>query len=226
MEKHTLLGVVDMNSNQTPKRYHIALLNSLRAIYMMGGAKLKVTAIAGQFSKTVFSDKLPFKSKFANYYIQRLDKMYTVQWKAQGDGYAKEVEEIIQQTEMDLIPDIFLKSLTIIKPYSRFDTTEMETKPDFAQFVFYPHPFKKGVFKRLKGRMPSQSLYKKMKEMRKRSDLDKETKKRWRDILLLNRPPQNLSNQEIINIWHNELAALILKESKGNFELMEIAELK
>lgn len=226
MEKLILLGGVGMSSKQTPKRYHIALLNSLRAIYTMGGAKLKVTAIHGQFSKTVFSEPLPFKSEFANYHIQRLNKMYTVQWKAKGDGYAKEIEEIIRQTEMDAISDIFLKSLTIIKPYSSFDTNEMKTKPDFAQFVFYPHPFKKGVFKRLKGRMPSQSLYKKMMEMRKLSDLDKETKKRWRDVLLLNRPHKNLSNQEIINIWHNEPSVLILKESKGNFELMEIAELK
>lgn len=215
-----------MSSKQTPKRYHVALLSSLRAIYMMGGEHFKVNAITGRFSKTVFADKLPFRSEFANYYMQRLDRQYLVRWKAQGDGYARTVKNIIEQTELDGIPDVFISELTLIKPYSRFDVATQETVDYNVPFIFTPHPFKKGLFKRLKGRMPSYELYKKMVEMRNEADLDEETRKRWRGILLLNTPVEMLSNQEIVSLWFNESAALLLKETKGKFELMEVSEIK
>ena len=226
MAHQNWFGVVDMNSKQIPRQHHIALLNSIDAINLMGGENLKVTRIDGQFSKTVFSEPLPYRSEFADYYMQRLDKMYILSWKAKGDAYAKSIGEIVEQTRLDGIPDVFLKRLTIIQPYNEFDELTHETVNCFSQFDFHPHPFKRGVFKRLKSRMPSQKIYEKMVEMRNREDLDEATKKRWRGVLLLNTPPKNLSNQELYNIWHNEPAALILKESRGRFELMEIAEVK
>jgi hypothetical protein len=55
-------------------------------------------------------------------------------------------------------------------------------------------------------------------------DLDKETKKRWRDTLLLNRPHEELENQEIRAFWQTKHYALLLKESKGKFTLMDLGE--
>lgn len=217
-----------MNSNTPPRRTHVAMLNSLRAIDMMGGNDLKVTDIRGQFSRTTFTQKLPMTSQFAQSHIQRLNEIYFLGWKAKGDSYAKTIGEIVTEIEKDNIPEIFLKSLTVIMPWSSYNDYTLEKTDGYIPFIFHPHPFKPNTWKRLKSTMPSLSLWSRMKELRKilSVDLDEETKKRWRDILLINYPRQTLTNQEIVNIWHTIPCAMLLKESKGNFSLMEVAESK
>lgn len=215
-----------MSSKTRPLRLHIALLNSLRSIDILGGGQLKVTELHGQFSRNIETHDAPFSSSVVHNHLHRLSEIYFISWKSKGNGEAKTVSEIVKELEKDGCPDVFLKSLTIIRPWTKYTEYLMENVETNKSFTFHPHPFKPSVFSRLKGRMPSLRLYSRMKELRKilSVDLDDDTKKRWRDILLVNYPHQSFSNQEIRQLWGSEPCCILLKESKGKFTLMEVEE--
>jgi len=202
------------------------MLNSLRAIDMMGGTNLKLTQLQGQFSRAIETQRLERLSPFLHDHWRTLTEMYSINWKAKGDGYAETVSTILQNLEQEGCPDIFLSSMTVILPWTRYEPYTFENREILVPFVFHPHPFKPSVFNRLKGRMPSFRLYSRMKELRKilSVDLDEETKKRWRDILLVNYPHESLTNQEIRQMWTNKGCCILLKESKGSFTFMEVDE--
>jgi len=215
-----------MSSKMPPKRLHVAMLNSLRAISMLGGGKLNVIKIAGQYSRTITHDNIPAHSRFVSSHLRSLNEMFSIRWSAKGDKEAGTVDEILTTLEKDGCPELFVQTMTIIKPWSMYNDYTMETEEVNIPFVFHPHPFKPSVFSRLKGRMPSLQLYARMKEIRKilSAELDDETKKRWRDILLINYPHEKIGNQETRQLWGNEPYCFLLKESKGKFTFMEVDE--
>jgi len=215
-----------MSSKTLPARLHVAMLNSLRAIEMMGGHDLLLTQIDARYSKTIGkAQHIPCQMD-SLYQIDRLDKMFQYNWKAKGNKDAQRVSNILQELAKDGCPDMFIKTMTVILPWTRYEPYTLENREIFIPFIFHPHPFKPSVFNRLKGRMPSFQLYSRMKEIRRilSADLDEETKKRWRDILLVNYPHESLTNQEIRQMWTNKGCCMLLKESKGSFTLMEVDE--
>lgn len=213
-----------MSSKTAPARIHVAMLNSLRAIEMLGGGKLKVSAIRGKFSRNVATVRAT--EGMLHRYYQRLGEMYSIRWKADGGANWLTVSQILRQLEEQGCPDVFIESITIELPWVKYSEHTLENQETWVPFVFHPHPFKPSVWNRLKGRMPSFVLYARIKEIRKilGADLDNETRKRWRDVLLINYPHESLSNQEIRQIWAKEPCCILLKESKGKFTLMEVAE--
>lgn len=215
-----------LQSRIEPKKVHVAMLNSLQSIYLMGGGSLKITRIGGHFSKTLFNQQMPITSQIGRIHMQKLDEMYTARWKAKGYNYAITIEEAVKQLEKEGISDLFLNSLSIIIPYTRTDESTLENIEGYVQFNFKPHPFKPSTFKRLKGQMPSYQLYAKMKELREElsQELTDATRKRWRDILLVNDPIPYLSKDEVIGIWHDIPCAFLLRENSGTFTLMELGE--
>mgnify|MGYP001609457042 CR=1 FL=1 len=156
-----------MSSKQAPLRNNVAMLNSLRALEMLEGDKNKVIEIQGQFSRNIQTNEIPYTSPFIKEHWHNLSELYAIRWKAKGDDNAQTVSEILKSLEKEACPDIFLKSITIIKPWMTYDNSTMEKREINVTFIFHPHPFKPSVFNRLKGRMPSFALYSRMKEIRK-----------------------------------------------------------
>lgn len=202
------------------------MLNSLRAIEMLGGKDNKVAQIEGQFSRNLSTQRSIVHSQFLHDHVQSFNEMYSVSWKAKGDKENKSISDILKSLEKEGCPDVFLKSITLNKPWVLYDQTLLENRQVFVPFIFHAHPFKPSVFARLKGRMPSFPLYSRMREIRKilSTELDDETKKRWRDILLINYPHESLTNQDVCQIWQHDSCCILLKESRGKFDLMEIDE--
>jgi len=215
-----------MSSRTPPLRLHIAMLNSLRAIDMLGGGKLPVSQIKGQYSRALTSTRFSTNSQVLNDHFQTLSEMYSISWKAEGRFEWLTVEKILEGLEKDGCPDGFLESITVERPWIKSNEYTLQNEEIHVPFMFHAHPFKPSVFHRLKSEVPSYRLYSRMKELRAilSKDLDEETKKRWRDILLLNYPHESLSNQEIRQLWRNEPCCIVLKESKGKFTLMEVDE--
>lgn len=194
---------------------------------MLGGGKEKVVQLKGNFSRQIEEENILCKAEYLRRRT-RLTEKYEVDWKAKGDREAKLVDVILSQLERDGCPDLFLSSFAVNKQWETFDNYKLKNITINVHWEFYPHPFKPSTFHRLKGRMPSFQLYSRMKELRKilSTDLDKETRKRWRDILLINYPHEQFSNQEIRQIWKNCPWILLLKESRGKFVFMEVDESK
>jgi len=195
---------------------------------MLGGGHLKVSEIDGQFSRSIHIERLPTVSRFLRDHLNNLTEMYPVHWKAEGDRDVQTISQILQDLlEKDGCPDVFLTRLTILVPWIIFDNYAMENREILLPFIYEPHPFKPSTWRRLKSnRFPSFPLYVRFQELRKRlsKDLDDETRKRWRDIILMNKPQKELSNQEIEQIFRNQPWCILLKESKGKFTLMEVDE--
>lgn len=193
---------------------------------MLGGGNVKVIGIDGQFSRNINTQRLSFASRFLKDHINSLVEMYPIHWKANGDREAVTVSQILKELEKDGCPDVFLKTLTIIIPWTIFSEYTMKNKQINYVFTFHPHTFRPSMWSRLKSRIPSFPLFVRLKELRKllSSELDDETKKRWRDTLLINYPHESLSNQEIRQIFANQPWCILLKESRGRFTLMEISE--
>lgn len=225
METQHLNGDADMSSRQEPNPIHIALFNSLRTIYDTGGKEEKVTKIHGIYSKTVAKDtKIP-KSRFINTYMVRNDLAAVVHWT--GEGEAVSVKTIIEELEEESIPDIAISKIDFCVPWT--ESVNYENKIVQHPWSFDTYTFRKGMWKRLKADIfPAQILYHKYTNIRQEilKDADNEVRKRWRDALLLNKPQRDLTNQEIRGMWSNKPYALILRESRGQFELMDLGELK
>lgn len=215
-------------SSKQPLRLHVAMLNSVRAIQMLGGGKLLVSEFKGRFSKAVRAFNEPAKSQFIRSILTTLDRAVHFNWSAKAVKDAVTVNKILEDIAKDECPDIFLESIRIERGYIQHSSYTMEDETLWVPFDFHSHPFKPSTFKRLKGEMPSYRLYKKMQQIRRelKSELDKETQKRWRDILLLNKPHESLSNQDVINLWQNHQCVLLLKETRRGYEFMNLNELR
>jgi hypothetical protein len=217
-----------MSSKTPPLRIHVAMLNSLRAIDMLHGEKLLVSQIHGQYSRGLATDRAPINATVLRDHLQSLTELYSISWKAKGRVDWLTVQQILSDLEKEGCPDVFLESITIERQWIKYSSYTMQNEEIYVPFIFHPHPFKPSVFHRLKSELPSYRLYSKMKELRATlsTELDDQTKKRWRDILLVNYPHQTLENQEIRQLWANESCCILLKESQGKFMLMEVEESK
>jgi hypothetical protein len=217
-----------MSSKTPPLRIHIAMLNSLRAIDILGGGKLLVSQIHGQYSRGLATNRSPINATVLRDHLQSLTELYSISWKAKGRVDWLTVQQILNDLEKEGCPDVFLESITIERQWIKYSSYTMQNEEIHVPFMFHPHPFKPSVFHRLKSKLPSYGLWSKMKELRAdlSTTLDEQTKKRWRDILLINIPNPTLENQEIRQLWTNVSCCIILKESKGKFMLMEVEEFR
>jgi len=203
------------------------MLKSLRAIEMMGGGNLKLTRLEGQFSRNLDIQHREVTSPFLRDHMVKLSEYFPLRLKAEADKDAKTVSQILKSVEEDGCPDVFITSAVALRPYSVYDQAKFKNRKINIPFIFHTHPFSPSVWKRLKSKtFPSFGTYLRLKEIIKNlsEDLDEDTKKRFRGNLLLNYPHQELSNQDIRAMWQNEPYAILFKERKGKFDLMEIEE--
>jgi len=195
----------------------------------MGGGQEKVVEIVGTWSVGIKTIKSQPQSMFVRSKLNRIDEACHICWKAKGAKDAVTVDRILEDVKKDGCLDVFLKKLVIIKPYIVWNDYYMENQEITIEFVFEDFPIgKRKIWEKLKTKMPSSEIWKKIQELKERyrQELDKETKKRFRGIFLINRPPKALTNEDIWNIWHGKHYVLILKEKQGKFEVLELEEFK
>lgn len=213
---------------QKPYRLHAAAFNSLRTIQALGGGSEIVVMLKGGFSRTIKTAQQKRKSEFIKTILNRVGEEVTVDWHAKGWINAKTVDEILMSVyKKDGIPDVLLRQITFAIAWIQYSDYTMKNETMHTEWAFNPFNFKPGVWKSLKASdYPGKRLYDKYVAVRNelRSTLDDETKKRWRDTLLMNKPHKAFSNQEVRQIWTHKPWVLVLKETRGKFELMDLGE--
>jgi len=214
-----------MSSKTEPLRLHVALFNSLRTIKEGGGGKERVTALRGSFSQSVYNRELPVKSRFVRELFSSLSEVASVRW----IGEATTIDEVLEDLERDGVPDLSIENIEFAVPWTEWNQNTLRNEMTWLSWRFFPYTFRRGIWERLKAEVfPSQATYQRFKEARKEigENVNESTRKRWRDALLLNQPKRDLSNQEIRQIWSAKPYALLLKESRGDFSLMDLGEFK
>lgn len=194
---------------------------------MTGGGKEILGHIKGGFSRNLWTRATTPKSRFLQPILNKLGESILIDWKMTGLKDAPTVDSFLKDISKDGIPDIFLSEITFEIPWTQYNTYTMHNEDTWIDWNFTPYNFKPGVWQALKAELfPAKALFNQFKTIRKElvKDLDEQTKKRWRDTLLLNKPHDELENQEIRVFWQNKAYALLLKEAKGTFSLMDLGE--
>jgi len=212
-------------------KLHVAIFPSLQAINLVGGGDLLIKAIEGSFSRNIKGYMLPHKSKFVKTLYDKFYERAIIAWKASQDknGLPVTVKEFLKDIAKDGIPDVMIKEVTFVVPYTTYDRYTMQNQTFYKEWTFRPYTFRKTVWERLKAKdFPSKQLYLKILEIKRnlKKELNPDTYKRWRDVLLFNEPHPELDNNDIRSIWMGRPFALLLKETRGKFELMDLGELK
>ena len=213
---------------ETPYKLHAAIFNSLRTLDILGASDVHVMALDGQFSRNLQTTTRKTRSRFIREDLVRMNEMCVVRWRTDALRTAATVRQILEVVyEKDGIPDVMLKKITFAMPWTKYNSYSDKNEDIWIEWVFNPYTFRKGVWKRLKAvAFPGQRLYERYAALRKEmsKNLSEETAKRWRDTLMMNKPNPKLDNQEIRQIWGNKPWALILKETRGSFDLMNVTE--
>lgn len=206
-------------------KLHVAIFNSLRTLYESGAKKEQVTSLYGTFSKTISQAPLAHKSRFIQTYVEGLNRRAAVYYK----GPAIQLAEIVESIERDGILEAAITDIDIVIPWTQWSDYALENVELPEPWSFHTYTFRHTIWERLKADVfPGQSLYQIYKDTRKNfgESVDDEVRRRWRDAILMNKPKPHLMNQEIRQMWQNKPYALILTESRGQFELMDLGEWK
>jgi hypothetical protein len=211
-----------------PFTLHVALFPSLSAIVMSDGGDMLVTQIRGAYSKTLSKDQQVPKSKIIKNLLTNFNKFAIIDWKVEQTGKPIPLKEILRDLKLSGIPDIIIEKITFAISWTQYNNYTMQNEEIMKPWSFKPYTFRKGIWKRLKAleNFPAKRLYEKYRSAKEAlvEDLDEATRKRWRDTILLNEPHPELDNGEIRSMWMGKKFALILKESRGHFDLMDIGE--
>ena len=207
---------------------HVALFPSISAIVMTDGGEMSVTRIKATYSKTLSRDDQTPNSKIIKYLMTNFNKFATVDWRVDETGKPLQLKEILRDLKLNGIPDMIIEEITFAIPWVEYNNYTMQNENMMKPWTFKPYTFRKGIWKRLKAldNFPAKRLYEKYCSAKEAlvEDLDEATRKRWRDTILLNEPHPELDNSEIRGMWMSKKFALILKESRGHFDLMDIGE--
>lgn len=213
---------------QEPYRLHAAIFNSLRTLDGLGANNELVLSVEGHYSRNLQSAQKKTGSPFIDSVMVNMTEMVQVRWHCDCVQNAVTVREILDNVyNIDGIPDVILQKITFAMPHTFYNSNNYRTEKSWLEWVFSPYTFRRGIWERLKAtEFPGQKLYIRYTLLRKElsKTLDKETAKRWRDTLMMNRPNPSLDNDEIRGIWSNKQWALLLKETTGNFDLMNMSE--
>ncbi len=221
-------GGAVMPSKQDELRLHIAIFPSVMALASSKEIeKYQVTRIKGVYSKDLQKDSTTPQGKIFRMIYTAFKKIAIVDWKVEQTGKPLTFKEITAEIKSNNIPDIMIEKITFAIPYTQFNNYTMENEKMAKAWTFKPYTFRKGLWNRLKATdFPAKKLYEeyqitKHELLEKLSDV---TRKRWRDTILMNESHDELTNQEIRGIWQGVSFALILKESRGSFDLMDMGE--
>jgi len=221
-------GGADMTSKQEPYRLHVAIFPSISAIAIGDGADMLISRIRGKYSKSLSTDAQMPQTKFARSIITKFEKFAEIDWKVEQIGKPVPLKEVLRDLKLNGIPDAIIQEITFLIPWVEYNNYTMQNETIMKEWKFNPYTFRKGIWKRLKAldNFPAKKLYEKYRNIKEMlvEDLDEITRKRWRDTILLNEPHPELENNEIRTMWIGKKFALILKESRGTFELMDIGE--
>ena len=218
-----------MSSKQEPLKIHIAIFPSIMALVHAGAGDWLVSRIKGQYSVVLHKDTAQMKGTVFKEIYTSFQKMAKVDWINETNGKPLTLREITEEAMVNKIPDVMITKITILIPWVQYDNNTLKNESFLLPWTFSPYTFRKGTWKRLKALdFPAKKLYEeyliqKRELLETMSDV---TKKRWRDTLLMNEPQKKLTNQEIRSIWSGNKCALILKEARGSFDLMNIGEWK
>ena len=216
-----------MSSNQKPSRLHVAIFPSIITLNRTGAGKHKVTKIRAHFSKALHRDLQKLEGSIFKQILTEFRKIAIVDWNVETTGQALTLEQIADEIKRNNIPDMVLDNITFTVPYLRYNGNTFKNETFHTEWTFKPYTFRKGVWNRLKAiNFPAKKLYEEYVRIKRdlTENLSKVTRKRWRDTILMNQPHDELTNQEIRSIWQGEPFVLILKESRGRFDLMDMGE--
>lgn len=218
------------NKNQEPQRVHIAIFPSIMALSQAGAGDWLISRIKGQYSAVLHKDTVQMKGTVFKEIYTSFQKMAKVDWVNEQSGHPLALKEIAAEATMNKIPDVIITKITVLVPWVQYNNNTLKNESFMLPWTFSPYTFRKGTWKRLKAldfpakRLYEEYLIQKRELLESMSDV---TKKRWRDTLLMNEPQKQLTNQEIRAIWSGQnKCVLLLKESRGNFDLMNIGEWK
>lgn len=214
---------------QEPFKVHVATFPSVMVLSKAGAENLLVTRISGQYSTVLHKETIPMKGTIFKYIYNSFQKMATVDWNNQKSGKALTIKQIVDEIRQNSIPDIILDKLTVLMPWTRFNNNTLKNEVMLQPWTFSPYTFRKGTWARLKAiDFPAKQLYEEYLQTKRGllENMSESIRKRWRDSLLMNAPHDDMTNQEIRSMWMGVDYALILKESRGNFDLMNIGEWK
>jgi hypothetical protein len=216
--------------NQEQLTLHVAIFPSVAALIHSGAEELKVTRIKARYSKTVHKDLSQLQGCIFKEVLTEFRKMVLVDWKVGkkvGQDKPLSLKEIFAQISLNSIPDIIIEKICFSVSYTQFNNYTLKNEDFCTEWSFEPYTFRKGFWDRLKAvNFPARKLYEEYIKQRNDllKDLSETTRRRWRDTILTNAPHDELTNQEIRNLWGGVPYVIILKESRGNFELMDMGE--
>ena len=217
-----------MTSNQAEARIHIAIFPSVMALSRTKEIdNYLVTQIQGVYSKDLQQDSSTPQGKIFKSIYTAFRKIAKVDWKVEQSGKPLTFKEIVAELRSNNIPDVIIEKITFAMPTIKYNNNTLQNEPFYQEWSFKPYTFRKGLWNRLKAiDFPAKKLYEEYQKTKtdQLSNLSEVTRKRWRDTILMNAVHDELTNQEIRGIWQGVSFALILKESRGTFELMNIAQ--
>ena len=227
-----------MTSEET---LHVAIFPSLQVINVLDGGNMLVTDIEGSFSRNVYSKFVEPHSRFIATFLNKFYERAIISWRADKDkdGKPVTVKVILDDLAKDGVTDVALKRITFVIPYMTYDNYTMENRLKYVPWTFRPFTFRPLVWERLKAStFPCKELYRKWISEKRAFIKDKskdevqikskikEIIKRWRDVILFNEPHPELDDADIFSMWQGRKFAVILKESRGKFDLMDLGEFK
>lgn len=229
--KKSYSGDVDMSSEA---RLHVAIFPSVRAIANMGGGKMLFNRIEGRYSKNLVSTSQKVSSRFIQGHWQKIYKQAIISWNVEKDPTHRlaTIQELLLDLEENEIIDMALKEITFVLPTIMYNNDTLQNENYYLQWTFRPYTFRPTVWRRLKAskNFPARNLY--LQSLKKKRELQNESQrnvfKRWKDVLLVNDKEEhtNLENYEIRQLWMDKKFAMLLKETKGDFELMDLGDWK
>jgi len=195
-----------------PIELHVAMLNYLRAIKALGGGDQKITILRGTYSEQV--------------------DRYTEQPRSRL-GIVRNIVKIVKEKEINYRSE-YINAKTINEILEDVARDGVNYRDRIYFFTFRRWPFKPGIMERLFPEdMPSRELYERLRMWREslKAELSEETVRRFKDQILINRPPKDIEpdiydNGIIYELWNPRETpwAFLLLESERTFRGRELGE--
>jgi len=214
-----------------PYKLHVAIFPSLQVINAAQGSDMLITRIEGSFSRNLYSRFIEPHSKFVVTFLNKLYERAIISWRADKDkdGKPVTVKDMLKDLAKDGIIDVAINNITFTIPYVAHDNYTMKNQQFWKEWTFRPYTFRPKVWHRLKAeKFPCKELYHRWITTKReyKNTMKVDIFKRWKDVILFNEPHPELDNDDIRSFWLGRKFAIILKETRGKFDLMDLGELK
>ena len=200
-------------------KIHVAIPPNTQVLVDLGAGDLRVSFIEGNYSKSVDHEPLG-ETEFSTNWRETSEKK-NIHWGKKGLPFnqTKTLQEIY-----DAEGEFTITAMELQAPYDRKIVSPQglpQIIPCIACFLFKSWSFKPRMIRKILDRMPSQALYTRIQQMRKKWKLSKETEKRQRDTWLINRPQEGIP-MYVYKTWLDTSFAMILPESSSTFQGREL----